>query len=64
MSIERFIVCTCGHRLDQHTDEGCGHRKAQRKCSCPFGHDRVLDALLEAERESIHQQWRRQEAAR
>ncbi len=64
VSIERFIVCTCGHCIDQHTGDGCGFRKGRKACTCRFTHDNVLEVLLDAERESIHQQWRRAEAGR
>jgi hypothetical protein len=58
----RFIVCTCGYCIDQHSRDGCGHRSERTACACRFTPDNVLEALLEVERESIHQQWRRAEA--
>ncbi len=64
MSIERFIVCICGHCIDQHTGYGCGYRLGRSTCSCPFSHDNVLEALLEVEREAIHRQWRRPQVGR
>jgi hypothetical protein len=65
LSIERLIVCLCGHCIDQHIgDGGCRNARGGSTCSCPLSHRRVLDELLELERKAIHQQWERQRAAR
>jgi hypothetical protein len=58
MSVERFIICPCGHCIDQHAADGCGYRRPRSTytCSCAFGHSNVLEAVLKVEREAIHHQ--------
>jgi len=47
LSIERFIVCSCGHCIDQHGADGCGHGSARARAHCPcrYSRENVLYAL-------------------
>jgi len=66
MSVERLITCSCGHFVDEHDLAGCSggigtvtsHRSGRMTCSCRHTRRSVLDALLDFERDSIHQEWR------
>jgi hypothetical protein len=59
MSIASFVVCICGHGIDQHGLAGCGYGKGYSTCPCIFVHEDVLRESPEAEGEPVLQEWRR-----
>jgi hypothetical protein len=51
MSLARFIYCTCLHDLESHVPTGCV------SCACGADRRRVIDVVLDHERDAIHRAW-------
>jgi hypothetical protein len=65
MSIERLVTCACGPCMDEHDVAGCSggtrassFERSRLGCSCRHTRRSALEALLDFERQTIHQEWR------
>ncbi|MBV8601093.1 MAG: hypothetical protein JO359_05945 [Candidatus Eremiobacteraeota bacterium] len=60
MSLERILICKCGHYLEWHGKFGClavlRTIRAER-CSCMLTRREMVEMLVGVERDEIRAQW-------
>ena len=54
MSLERILICPCGHYLEWHDVNGC---RARAPCECRASRTEIVDWLVRFERDEIRSQW-------
>jgi len=60
MSLERILICPCGHYLEWHGRHGCVARLPSdeaMRCECMLTRPQMVDRLVGAERDAIRAQW-------
>ena len=60
MSLERILICRCGHYLEVHGKRGCvAYQRPDdaRQCICMLTRREIVDLLVSIEREEIRAQW-------
>jgi hypothetical protein len=60
MSLERILICPCGHYLEWHGKHGCvAPQRADEslRCECMLTRPEIVDRLVRAERDEIRAQW-------
>lgn len=60
MSLERILICPCGHYLEWHGRHGCVaplRGNDELRCACMLTRPQIVDALVRVERDEIRAQW-------
>jgi hypothetical protein len=60
MSLERILICPCGHYLERHGKRDCIERPRHDErtfCDCVFTRAQIVDYLIKVEHEEIRSQW-------
>jgi hypothetical protein len=60
MSLEKLIVCGCGHTIDHHDHMGCQTRIAQSpaaNCRCALPRPEILERMIASESEATRRRW-------
>jgi hypothetical protein len=60
MSLERILICPCGHYLEWHGRHGCVaplQRDEPMRCECMLTRPQMVDRLICVERDEIRAQW-------
>jgi hypothetical protein len=60
MSLERILICPCGHYLEWHGRHGCVaplQSDEPMRCECMLTRPQMVDRLVRVERDEIRAQW-------
>jgi hypothetical protein len=60
MSLEKLIVCGCGHTIDHHNHMGCQTRVAESpavNCRCALPRPEILERMIANESEATRRRW-------
>ena len=60
MSLERILICPCGHYLEWHGSHGCLaplQRDEPMRCECMLTRSQMVERLVRIERDEIRAQW-------
>ena len=60
MSLERILICPCGHYLEWHGRHGCVaplRRVESMRCECMLTRGQMVERLVKVERDEIRAQW-------
>jgi hypothetical protein len=44
--VNYLMICVCGHSLEEHEVDGCGHR-GKAPCACPRAPGAALEAAID-----------------